>query len=76
MTLSEAAVLAGLMKAPSKLAPDRNPEGATERAAQVVTAMAQEGFISDKAAKGALAAPAQHANRKGRAARSITPPIM
>jgi penicillin-binding protein 1A len=58
-TLSEAAVLAGLMKAPSKLAPDRNPEGATERAAQVITAMAQEGFISDKAAKGALAAPAR-----------------
>jgi penicillin-binding protein 1A len=58
-TLSEAAVLAGLMKAPSKLAPDRNPEGATERAAQVVMAMAQEGFIADKEAKAALAAPAQ-----------------
>jgi penicillin-binding protein 1A len=58
-TLSEAAVLAGLMKAPSKLAPDRNPEGATERAAQVVTAMAQEGFINDSAAKAALANPAQ-----------------
>lgn len=58
-TLSEAAVLAGLMKAPSKLAPDRNPEGATERAAQVIGAMAQEGFISDKAAKGALATPAR-----------------
>ncbi|HEY7998530.1 MAG TPA: transglycosylase domain-containing protein, partial [Pseudolabrys sp.] len=35
VTLAEAAVLAGLMKAPSKLAPDRNPEGASERAAQV-----------------------------------------
>ncbi len=35
VTLSEAAVLAGLMKAPSKLAPDRNPDGAKERAAQV-----------------------------------------
>jgi penicillin-binding protein 1A len=58
-TLSEAAVLAGLMKAPSKLAPDRNPEGATERAAQVVAAMAQEGFVTDNAAKAALAHPAQ-----------------
>jgi len=58
-TLSEAAVLAGLMKAPSKLAPDRNPEGATDRAAQVVAAMAQEGHISDAMAKMALAHPAR-----------------
>jgi len=58
-TLSESAVLAGLMKAPSKLAPDRNPEGASERAAQVVTAMAQEGHISEAMAKTALAHPAR-----------------
>ncbi len=58
-SLSEAAVLAGLMKAPSKLAPDRNPEGAAERAAQVITAMAQEGHISETQAKRALAEPAQ-----------------
>ncbi|MCC3245897.1 PBP1A family penicillin-binding protein [Methylocystis sp. WRRC1] len=58
-TLSEAAVLAGLMKAPSKLAPDRNPQGATERAAQVVAAMAQEGHISEAMAKTALAHPAR-----------------
>ncbi len=58
-SLSEAAVLAGLMKAPSKLAPDRNPEGAAERAAQVITAMAQEGHISETMAKQALAEPAQ-----------------
>jgi len=59
ITLSEAAVLAGLMKAPSKLAPDRNPEGAAERAAQVILAMAQEGYISDAMAKAALALPAR-----------------
>ncbi|MBM3564225.1 MAG: PBP1A family penicillin-binding protein [Alphaproteobacteria bacterium] len=59
ITLSEAAVLAGLMKAPSKLAPDRNPEGAAERAAQVVAAMAQEGHITEAMAKGALARPAR-----------------
>jgi penicillin-binding protein 1A len=58
-TLSEAAVLAGLMKAPSKLAPDRNPDAATERAAQVVTAMAQEGHITEQMAKIALAHPAR-----------------
>jgi penicillin-binding protein 1A len=59
VTLAEAAVLAGLMKAPSKLAPDRNPEGATERAAQVITAMAQEGHITEAMAKLALANPAR-----------------
>ncbi|ATQ69829.1 MULTISPECIES: transglycosylase domain-containing protein [Methylosinus] len=59
VTLSEAAVLAGLMKAPSKLAPDRNPEGASERAGQVVTAMAQEGHISESMAKAALSHPAR-----------------
>ena len=58
-TLAEAAVLAGLMKAPTKLAPNRNPEGASERAAQVITAMAQEGHITEAMAKVALGRPAQ-----------------
>ncbi len=62
VTLAEAAVLAGLMKAPSKLAPDRNPEGASERAAQVITAMAQEGHITEAMAKLALSNPA-HTHR-------------
>jgi len=62
VTLAEAAVLAGLMKAPSKLAPDRNPEGASKRAAQVITAMAQEGHITEAMAKLALANPA-HTHR-------------
>lgn len=65
VSLSEAAVLAGLMKAPSKLAPDRNPEGATERAAQVVTAMAQEGHITEAMAKLALAHPAKARHDSG-----------
>ncbi len=59
VTLAEAAVLAGLMKAPTKLAPNRNPTAATERAAQVVGAMAEEGYVSDAAAKAALANPAK-----------------
>ncbi|WP_166141785.1 transglycosylase domain-containing protein [Methylosinus sp. RM1] len=65
VTLAEAAVLAGLMKAPSKLAPDRNPEGATERAAQVVTAMAQEGHITEAMAKLALGRPALARRERG-----------
>jgi penicillin-binding protein 1A len=58
-TLSQAAVLAGLMKAPTKLAPNRNPKGAIERAAQVINAMQQEGFITEAMAKIALAQPAE-----------------
>ncbi len=58
VTLAEAAVLAGLMKAPTKLAPNRNPSGATERAGQVIAAMTQEGFVTEASAKVALAQPA------------------
>ena len=57
-TLQEAAMLAGLMKAPTKLAPNRNPTGASDRAAQVITAMAQEGHITEAMAKLALSHPA------------------
>ena len=59
VTLSEAAVLAGLMKSPTKLAPNRNLAGANERAAQVITAMAEQGHITEAMASAALANPAQ-----------------
>jgi penicillin-binding protein 1A len=59
VTLSEAAVLAGLMKSPTKLAPNRNLQGANERAAQVITAMAEQGHITEAMAKLALANPAE-----------------
>ena len=59
VTLSEAALLAGLMKSPTKLAPNHNLEGANERAAQVITAMAEQGHITEATAKLALANPAQ-----------------
>ncbi len=59
VTLSEAAVLAGLMKSPTRLAPDHNLAGANERAAQVITAMAEQGHITEAMAKAALANPAQ-----------------
>src|SRR2546430_307474 len=41
VTLAEAAMLAGLVKSPSRLAPNRNPEGAEKRAQTVLTAMAE-----------------------------------
>jgi penicillin-binding protein 1A len=59
VTLSEAAVLAGLMKSPTRLAPNRNLTAANERAAQVITAMAEQGHITEAMAKLALASPAQ-----------------
>lgn len=59
VTLPEAAILAGLMKAPARLAPNRNPAGASERAQQVIAAMVQAGFITDAMAVLALAHPAQ-----------------
>jgi penicillin-binding protein 1A len=59
VTLSEAALLAGLMKSPTRLAPNRNPTGANERAAQVIAAMAEQRLITEAQAEVALANPAQ-----------------
>ncbi len=51
VTLGEAAVLAGLVKAPSRLAPNRNPKLARERAELVMQAMVDAGFITDEMVK-------------------------
>src|SRR4051794_36991917 len=58
VTLSEAALLAGLVKSPTKLAPTRNPEGATRRAEVVLAAMSDAGFITPEMTKVAIAKPA------------------
>src|SRR3954465_3439999 len=55
VTLSEAALLAGLVKSPSKLAPTRNYDGAERRAQVVLAAMSDAGFVSDSEAKTAIA---------------------
>jgi penicillin-binding protein 1A len=57
VTLAEAAMLAGLVKSPSRLAPNRNPEGAEKRAQVVLGAMADAGFITEQQAKAAIAHP-------------------
>jgi penicillin-binding protein 1A len=44
--VAEAAMLAGLVKSPSRLAPSRNPNGAERRAQAVVAAMTEAGFIT------------------------------
>ena len=59
LTVAEAATLAGLVRAPSRLAPTRNPDGAEKRAQIVLAAMMDMKFITDDMAKVALIQPAQ-----------------
>ncbi len=58
LTLPEAAMLAGLVQSPSRLAPNHNPDGAVRRAAVVIADMAEQKMITESAAKLALAHPA------------------
>ena len=62
LTLGEAALLAGLVQAPSRLAPSRHLRQANERAAQVLAAMVETGAIT--AAQARAARPAEY--RPGR----------
>jgi penicillin-binding protein 1A len=57
--IAEAAMLAGLVKSPSRLAPSRNPNGAERRAQAVLAAMTEVGFVTETMAKAALAQPAR-----------------
>ena len=57
ISLAEAALLAGLVKSPSRLAPTRNFDGAERRAQVVLAAMAEQGFISDARAHVAMTKP-------------------
>jgi penicillin-binding protein 1A len=61
VTLSEAALLAGLLKAPSRLSPARDPKAAEARAQLVLAAMRQEKMIGDDELKTAMSAPATRA---------------
>jgi penicillin-binding protein 1A len=58
LTLPEAALLAGLIQAPSKYNPVRNLGGAQRRAAEVIDAMVETGAIDAAAAEKAKAQPA------------------
>ena len=57
--VGEAAMLAGLVKSPSRLAPNRNPAGAERRAQTVLAAMGELGFITETMMKTAQAQPAR-----------------
>ena len=61
VTLSEAATLAGLLKAPSRLSPARDPKAAEERARLVLAAMRAQKLIGDRELTTAMSAPAARA---------------
>jgi penicillin-binding protein 1A len=65
VTIAEAAMLAGLVKSPSRLAPNRNPEGAEARAKTVLAAMADAKFITEAQAQAASAHPAMSVKPEG-----------
>src|SRR3954466_14352887 len=65
VTLAEAAMLAGLVKSPSRLPPDRNPEGAEQRAQTVLSAMANAKFISEAQAQASIGHPSYNVKPVG-----------
>lgn len=68
VTLAEAATLAGLLRAPSRWAPTRNPEGAEARAATVLQAMVESNFITAEEMALARSNPAATMDRARRGA--------
>ncbi len=56
LTLRECAMLAGLLRAPSRFAPTNNPELAMRRTKTVLSAMVDAGYISEAEEKAAFAA--------------------
>jgi len=57
LSVGEAAVLAGLLKAPSRLAPTNHPEDAGRRARLVLDQMVEAGFLSARDADEAIGQP-------------------
>ena len=77
ITLSEAALLAGLVRSPSRLAPTRNYEAAERRGQTVLIAMVQSGFITDPMAQTAMSRPPRIAqNAAGGAANYVADWVM
>ncbi|MCK1743348.1 penicillin-binding protein 1A [Bradyrhizobium sp. 139] len=65
VNVAEAAMLAGLVKSPSRLAPNRNPEGAEQRAKIVLTAMADAKFITEAQAQASIGHPSYNVKPVG-----------
>lgn len=64
LTLVESAMLVGLLKAPSRLAPTGNIKSAQTRAAEVLRNMVEAGYITPQVADAAIARPAQLARSR------------
>ncbi|MGY8668418.1 penicillin-binding protein 1A [Bradyrhizobium sp. UFLA05-109] len=65
VSIAEAAMLAGLVKSPSRLAPNRNPEGAEQRAQVVLAAMADAKFITEAQAQASIGHPSYNVKPAG-----------
>src|SRR6202163_3596480 len=65
VTIAEAAMLAGLVKSPSRLAPNRHPAGAEKRAQTVPTAMADSKSITDAQAQASIGHPSYNVKALG-----------
>jgi penicillin-binding protein 1A len=64
LNLGQSAMLAGMVQAPSRLAPTRNLEGARKRSRLVLQAMADTGVISQARARGtAMARPVARSDK-------------
>lgn len=57
LSLGEAAIMAGLLKAPSRLSPDRHPKDSAARARVVLNAMADQDYITVEEARAASIDP-------------------
>lgn len=64
LSLSEAAIFAGSLQAPSRLNPKGNPDAVKTRQALVLAAMAKEGYISPAESKAAAIDPGQTVRTK------------
>lgn len=65
VTIAESALLAGLLKAPSRYAPTKSPRLAEERASIVLTNMVDAGYLTSKRAMSAISDPATVRNPSG-----------
>lgn len=65
LNLREAAIIAGLLRAPSRLAPTRDAAQAMERAKMVLRAMEDEGYISEEQMNAAVGGEAPPDRKPG-----------
>lgn len=72
LSLQESALLAGLLKAPSRYSPLNDPKAARERTDVVISAMIDAGFITRDDVKGLLLLPRHETIQSGQSHRYFT----